>query len=568
KSNTSSSDNENSKPEYSSNNTYIKKFSDLSDRNLTGKRIDTNINGLDLVSGDAVKMKSGTTYKIIKKNSNGTITGINIGSNDEISLVVSANDNFILIAGVYVHEDLAGTKHSIKNKKQLKKEIDYSWKSKNYTGATRFMLRKNGSEEIEKIIAKMKLSDKIQIKRNKSGKTVINVYDNNNRLLGSIPNEISSSIAKKMDSGIKYDAKIIGAFGKDGLEILIWQNENRIGNQGQSNSGLEKSKKNRESNNNHKTSFSSNVIKKGLVGDEKTNTRISKNETIKQIQASDFNIADKIRLNNGLDYVIKDINLSKSGKNYNLTLQSLKEGKEQKKLVAYFDKYKLVNGVYISLSNTNSGQSKENIPPKVEKRKSREESVEKLNQVRAKTIKDINTKSKNNQQIRTNDSNNFDDINKQSKVIEIYLNEGKDLMLKLINIKNYTGLKVKHLIDDDDFQAFNGNDFYNMLMDDSLEDGTPILSQLDKIVTRIEKNVVTDFDKFVHFYMYLFCSTHRSYFDEIDTIYNTLNMFHSGMSSFERTKSRLKESHKAIVNSQHGSWLADCELAVSNASIK
>ena len=34
-----------------------------------------------------------------------------------------------------------------------------------------------------------------------------------------------------------------------------------------------------------------------------------------------------------------------------------------------------------------------------------------------------------------------------------------------------------------------------MLIDDSLEDGTPILSELDKVVKKVEKNVVTDFDK-------------------------------------------------------------------------
>ena len=66
--------------------------------------------------------------------------------------------------------------------------------------------------------------------------------------------------------------------------------------------------------------------------------------------------------------------------------------------------------------------------------------------------------------------------------------------------------------------------------------------------------------------MYFFCSTHRSYFDEVETVYNTLNRFHSGISSFERTKSSLKESYQAIVNSQHGSWFANCELAVSSVS--
>ncbi|WP_379969154.1 HIRAN domain-containing protein [Ectobacillus sp. sgz5001026] len=124
---------------------------------------------------------------------------------------------------------LIGGFESINN--VAKNEVDNSWKSENYPGKTTFMLRKNNIEETNKLISNMKLSDKIKIKRHILSLTEINVYDSNNRLLGSIPKEISSDIAKKMDWGIKYDAKIIGAFGKNGLEILIWQTNEQKGNQ-------------------------------------------------------------------------------------------------------------------------------------------------------------------------------------------------------------------------------------------------------------------------------------------------------------------------------------------------
>jgi hypothetical protein len=125
-------------------------------------------------------------------------------------------------------------------------------------------------------------------------------------------------------------------------------------------------------------------------------------------------------------------------------------------------------------------------------------------------------------------------------VTKLYLNEAKDLMLRLLNIKNYTAIKVKHLIDDNDFQAFNGTDFLNILMDDTLENGTPVLSELDKVLKKIEKNMDTDTDRQIFALISYFCSTHRSYFDEGDTVYSTLNMYHSGMFSFQLKKERLK----------------------------
>lgn len=151
-----------------------------------------------------------------------------------------------------------------------------------------------------------------------------------------------------------------------------------------------------------------------------------------------------------------------------------------------------------------------------------------------------------------------------TSVAELYINEGKDLMLKLINVKKHTGAAVKILIDDNDFQAFNGKDFYSMLMNDALEDGTPILSRLDKVVKEVESNISSEGDKKIYSAMYFFCSTHRSYFDEVETVYNTVNGYHSGRNSFERTKNSLKESYDAIVNSDHESYFTKCELAISN----
>jgi hypothetical protein len=151
-----------------------------------------------------------------------------------------------------------------------------------------------------------------------------------------------------------------------------------------------------------------------------------------------------------------------------------------------------------------------------------------------------------------------------SKVAEIYLIEGKQLMLKLINIKNNTGKMVNYLIDDNEFQIFNGRSFYDMLSDDTLEDGTPILSELDKVISKVEKSVVTEVDKKIYSSMYFFCMTHRSYFDEVETVYNTLNGYHSGWLSFELTKSRLEEAYNNIVNSRHAELLTKCEIEVSN----
>lgn len=82
---------------------------------------------------------------------------------------------------------------------------------------------------------------------------------------------------------------------------------------------------------------------------QKPANKISKNSKRSHIQPKDLKIADTIRLKDNLDYVIKDIISSDSGKNYNIILQGLSDGKEKKKLEAYFTRYKLEDGVYVPI---------------------------------------------------------------------------------------------------------------------------------------------------------------------------------------------------------------------------
>jgi GTPase Era involved in 16S rRNA processing len=175
--------------------------------------------------------------------------------------------------------------------------------------------------------------------------TINNDYDENMRHLNKRYGELGH--AQKFLMYI--DNKVLKTSSQKTVLTMI--------NANQSNSvPFENGKTNQVITNNERVTPKVNNIE--LMVDDKLNTHTPKNEPTTQIQVSDFKIEDKIRLNNGIDYVIKDINLSQSGKNYQITLRSLKDGKELKKLFAYFDPYHLDNGVYIPLRNMNiPGQS-------------------------------------------------------------------------------------------------------------------------------------------------------------------------------------------------------------------
>lgn len=180
-------------------------------------------------------------------------------------------------------------------------KVDISRNLKNNPGSTRFFLRRNNSEEIDQIIRNMTLDDKIFIKRGRD--VTVNIFDSDDRLLGSIPKEISTFIAKNMDLGIKYDANIIGAFGKNGLEIMIWPNNKH----NESNSVLieNKQQESKIENNCEKTSSSSNE-------NNELEYEVSKKEKNKAFQTSPNDLANNIRIPKNGKLVLSQISIGEN----------------------------------------------------------------------------------------------------------------------------------------------------------------------------------------------------------------------------------------------------------------
>lgn len=316
-----------------SNHNHVKKNVPQKKQSRDG-RLDTRINGLDLAAGDIVRLKNSKTYKIMEVYSNGVYLGKNMNSDQELKLYVPATDYFILKHGIYTHEQYVLNN---KNKSSTSKQVNHSWKDKNYPDKTRFMLRINETDQTYAILSKITIYDKITLER--EGKNIIRVYNSDQQLLGTVPHEIANSITRKMDNGIIYDAKIIRAFGHKGLEILIWK----------------KAENKKQATQNTKTIHRDKQL--NLDKERESIVQLQEDYGIKtKLPVSKLKIGDTIRLDDGKNYVIKERQKTKSGKNYRLTLLNIDDGSEVTELLAHFYKLELVRDT-IAVSKSRSHKS-------------------------------------------------------------------------------------------------------------------------------------------------------------------------------------------------------------------
>lgn len=143
--------------------------------------------------------------------------------------------------------------------------------------------------------------------------------------------------------------------------------------------------------------------------------------------------------------------------------------------------------------------------------------------------------------------------------IDLYLNEGRSLMITLLEIRNNTLEVLRHLGHDNEFIHVNGEKFYGMLMDGKLEDGSYALSRLNEVVSKAKTNIVSEHDKSLYTYMMIFCINHRSYFDYAENVYHALNKYQRDRIYFEDTKIVIKNSFDRIINNQQSDLFKKCE---------
>jgi hypothetical protein len=207
-------------------------------------RVDLKINGNDLVNGDIVTMRSGNTFKVIEKNANGTLTGINIRTNEKISLFATQQDRFTLMNGIYVHEIVVN--HPKQTAKILQKDnvtcpsckksnnsytrvcSSCGWKLSSPYVYRKVRLAGVTYENRQSLLARMSIYDKLSIRRdrnNRYDRNAIGVYTSQNQNIGWVPKDIATYLAPIMDSGTNLSVKVLKKIGGNGynfgLEVII-----------------------------------------------------------------------------------------------------------------------------------------------------------------------------------------------------------------------------------------------------------------------------------------------------------------------------------------------------------
>jgi HIRAN domain len=190
----------------------------------TKKQVPVNIknnkiSGKDLVVGNLVTLKSDKTYRIIEKNKNGTFLGVNVRTKEELTLYASVNDYFILINGVYIHEDLKvkkmspkGKSNKVQNSPEGEKQIPLPKLEKANKIGKKIKFKVSGlsfNGRI-KLLEKAQKTEKVFIVKdnnNKYNKNALIVLNSRREQLGWVPIEVANSI--NITNGKEHSAEII-----------------------------------------------------------------------------------------------------------------------------------------------------------------------------------------------------------------------------------------------------------------------------------------------------------------------------------------------------------------------